>query len=99
MSPLPGLLFSSVMFPPHPLLCRPIYWYLLVVCIILGVGQDILTSTAVDVHTSANMEHAAAVMQTGVRHNMKFSEVAMHGLGKSTDDYRYSNRLPCEVCA
>ena len=47
-----------------------------------SVGQDLLTSTAVDVHTSANMEHATAVMQTGVRHNMTFDEMAMHGLGQ-----------------
>ena len=56
------------------------------------VGQDIM-------HTSANMEHVAAVVQTGVRHNMTFAEMKMYGLGQSTDDYRYSHRLPREVRA
>ena len=44
------------------------------------------------VHTSANMEHAAAVVQTGVRHNMTFVDMEMYGLGKSMEDYRYSHR-------
>ena len=45
------------------------------------------------------MEHAMAVMQTDVLHNMAFAKVAMHGLGQSTDDYRYSHRLPHAVRA
>ena len=63
------------------------------------VGKDVLTSTAVEVHTSANMEHATAVVQTDVRHNMTFAEVAMQGLRKSTEDYMYSHQLPREVRA
>ena len=63
------------------------------------VGQDALKSTAVDVHTSVNMEHATAVVQTDVRHNMTFAEMAMHGLGQSMEDYMYSQRLPREVRA
>ena len=83
---------------PHPrrLLCRPF---------LSGrretepVGKDVLTSTAVEVHTSANMEHATAVVHTGVRHNMTFAEVAMQGLRKSTEDYMYSHQLPRDVRA
>ena len=61
------------------------------------VGHNFLTSTAVDVHTSENIEHAPEVVQTSVRHNMTFVKVEMHGLRQSTDDCRYSHRIPCEV--
>ena len=61
------------------------------------VGRDVSPSTAVDVQTSANEAHTTAAAQTEVRQAMTFAQVAMTGLGRSADDYRYSRALPSRV--